>query len=73
MEEATKNAAVFTHMGIETAHPMGKGHGPLNHLHSLTTLKIPQYVSFRLQTKYSTDLDNDEGEHFVTHTHLHGC
>lgn len=42
LEEATKNAAIFTHMGIEAAHPMGKGHGPLNHLHSLTTLKIPQ-------------------------------
>ncbi|EDR11144.1 uncharacterized protein LACBIDRAFT_232790 [Laccaria bicolor S238N-H82] len=41
LEEATKNAAIFTHMGIEAAHPMGKGHGPLNHLHSLTTLKIP--------------------------------
>ncbi|KAI0628809.1 Phosphomethylpyrimidine kinase-domain-containing protein [Trametes polyzona] len=39
--EATRQATSFTHVGIETAFPVGKGHGPLNHLHALTTRIIP--------------------------------
>ncbi|EIW60970.1 uncharacterized protein TRAVEDRAFT_146719 [Trametes versicolor FP-101664 SS1] len=39
--EATRQATSFTHVGIETAFPVGKGHGPLNHLHALTPRIIP--------------------------------
>ncbi|KIK96679.1 hypothetical protein PAXRUDRAFT_825700 [Paxillus rubicundulus Ve08.2h10] len=34
LTEATAQATSFTHLGIETAVPIGKGFGPLNHLHS---------------------------------------
>ncbi|KAI0355144.1 hypothetical protein OH77DRAFT_1425197 [Trametes cingulata] len=40
--EATRQATAFTHVGIETAFPIGKGHGPLNHLHALTQRVIPR-------------------------------
>ncbi|KAI0738032.1 hypothetical protein C8Q80DRAFT_1222684 [Daedaleopsis nitida] len=39
--EATRQATVFTHIGIETAFPMGKGHGPLNHMHALIPKIVP--------------------------------
>ncbi|PBK64591.1 hypothetical protein ARMSODRAFT_469137 [Armillaria solidipes] len=40
--EATKAGASYTHMGIENAVPFGKGHGPLNHLHSIAKISIPR-------------------------------
>lgn len=40
VEEATAQATVFTHLGIETASPIGKGYGPLNHLHSMSELVV---------------------------------
>ncbi|KAK0227908.1 Phosphomethylpyrimidine kinase-domain-containing protein [Armillaria fumosa] len=40
--EATKVGASYTHMGIENAVPFGKGHGPLNHLHSIAKISIPR-------------------------------
>ncbi|KAL7282905.1 hypothetical protein ACG7TL_002321 [Trametes sanguinea] len=39
--EATRQATAYTHVGIETAFPVGHGHGPLNHLHALTQRVIP--------------------------------
>ena len=33
--EAVKFATMYTHYGIATAFPVGHGHGPLNHMHSL--------------------------------------
>jgi hydroxymethylpyrimidine/phosphomethylpyrimidine kinase len=36
LTEATVQATSFTHLGIETAAPMGKGFGPLNHLHAVS-------------------------------------
>ncbi|EKM56098.1 uncharacterized protein PHACADRAFT_209595 [Phanerochaete carnosa HHB-10118-sp] len=45
VETATRNATVFTHLGIETAQPIGEGYGPLNHIHSLTVRSIPQSTS----------------------------
>ncbi|CDO71907.1 hypothetical protein BN946_scf184940.g54 [Trametes cinnabarina] len=39
--EAIREATSFTHVGIETAFPVGHGHGPLNHLHALTQRMIP--------------------------------
>ncbi|KAI8989697.1 Phosphomethylpyrimidine kinase-domain-containing protein [Trametes punicea] len=39
--EATRQATAFTHVGIETAFPIGHGHGPLNHIHALTQRIIP--------------------------------
>ncbi|KAI0085952.1 Phosphomethylpyrimidine kinase-domain-containing protein [Irpex rosettiformis] len=40
--EATARATEYTHQGIETAVPIGKGFGPLNHMHSLTVRCIPK-------------------------------
>ncbi|KAH9914528.1 Phosphomethylpyrimidine kinase-domain-containing protein [Epithele typhae] len=39
--EATRRATVFTHLGIETAFPVGLGNGPINHLHSLSKRLVP--------------------------------
>ena len=33
--EAVEFAATYTHHGIATAFPIGSGHGPLNHMHTL--------------------------------------
>ncbi|KIJ63358.1 hypothetical protein HYDPIDRAFT_113346 [Hydnomerulius pinastri MD-312] len=38
--EATAQATTFTHLGIETAAPIGQGFGPLNHLHSVSRLVL---------------------------------
>ncbi|KAI0792631.1 Phosphomethylpyrimidine kinase-domain-containing protein [Abortiporus biennis] len=40
--EATKLATEYTHLGIETAIPIGKGYGPLNHMHAVTLRSIPR-------------------------------
>ncbi|KIP07501.1 hypothetical protein PHLGIDRAFT_511930 [Phlebiopsis gigantea 11061_1 CR5-6] len=42
VETATRNATVYTHLGIETAFPLGQGYGPLNHMHALTVRSVPQ-------------------------------
>lgn len=42
--EATRQATQYTHLGIETALPIGSGHGPLNHVHSVTSHLVPPYV-----------------------------
>ncbi|TCD61246.1 hypothetical protein EIP91_008714 [Steccherinum ochraceum] len=39
--EATRQATQYTHLGIETAIPLGKGNGPLNHVHSIMPRLIP--------------------------------
>ncbi|KAA1477671.1 hypothetical protein DENSPDRAFT_933847 [Dentipellis sp. KUC8613] len=39
--EAVGKAAEYTHLGIATAFPMGKGHGPLNHMHPTLLRSIP--------------------------------
>ncbi|OSX56270.1 hypothetical protein POSPLADRAFT_1068178 [Postia placenta MAD-698-R-SB12] len=40
--EATRAATAYTHLGIETAEPIGSGHGPLNHLHPILIRSVPQ-------------------------------
>lgn len=40
VQEAVTQATVFTHIGIETAPFIGKGFGPLNHLHSVSRLVV---------------------------------
>ncbi|KXN91918.1 hypothetical protein AN958_11303 [Leucoagaricus sp. SymC.cos] len=40
--DAVDSATWYTHLGIQTAEPIGKGHGPLNHLHSTTEILIPK-------------------------------
>jgi len=40
--EATRLATVYTHLGIETAIPIGQGHGPLNHMHAIVIRSVPQ-------------------------------
>ncbi len=42
--DAVESATIYTHLGIEMSEPIGHGHGPLNHLHSLSSLPIPKYV-----------------------------
>ncbi|KAJ3487101.1 hypothetical protein NLI96_g3767 [Meripilus lineatus] len=39
--DATHQATTYTHLGIELAQPIGGGHGPLNHVHSVMTRAIP--------------------------------
>ncbi|KIY68605.1 hypothetical protein CYLTODRAFT_395117 [Cylindrobasidium torrendii FP15055 ss-10] len=41
MKQAVREAAVYTHLGIETATPLGKGHGPLNHMHTISQRILP--------------------------------
>ncbi|KAJ6500752.1 Phosphomethylpyrimidine kinase-domain-containing protein [Mycena sanguinolenta] len=41
VSEAATMAASFTHLGIHTATKLGAGHGPLNHLHSVTQRVVP--------------------------------
>lgn len=42
VETATRNATMYIHLGIETASPIGKGYGPLNHMHALTVRSVPR-------------------------------
>jgi hydroxymethylpyrimidine/phosphomethylpyrimidine kinase len=42
VKDAIADASLYTHLGILTAQPIGKGHGPLNHLHSINLVNIPQ-------------------------------
>ncbi|KAI0695108.1 Phosphomethylpyrimidine kinase-domain-containing protein [Cerioporus squamosus] len=43
--EATRQATIYTHVGIETAFPVGRGHGPLNHMHNLLPRLVPPCVA----------------------------
>ena len=40
--DATIQASRYTHQAIATAPQLGKGHGPLNHGHSLVARIVPQ-------------------------------
>ena len=42
VKEAVKKAIAYTHLGIEVAQPLGKGHGPVDHFHSISPLLIPR-------------------------------
>ncbi|KJA19069.1 hypothetical protein HYPSUDRAFT_56780 [Hypholoma sublateritium FD-334 SS-4] len=42
LEQAVDNATMYTYHGIQSATPMGRGYGPLNHFHRFTTILIPQ-------------------------------
>jgi hydroxymethylpyrimidine/phosphomethylpyrimidine kinase len=44
VSEAVISATAYTHLGIETASKIGAGHGPLNHLHSVSKMGIPPFV-----------------------------
>ncbi|KZT11149.1 uncharacterized protein LAESUDRAFT_720340 [Laetiporus sulphureus 93-53] len=39
--EATQAATVYTHLGIESAFPLGSGYGPLNHMHAILVRSVP--------------------------------
>lgn len=43
--DAVIDATAYTHLGIATASKIGAGHGPLNHLHSVSQMGIPPCVS----------------------------
>ncbi|KAI6009574.1 Phosphomethylpyrimidine kinase-domain-containing protein [Pisolithus orientalis] len=54
LAEATAQATSYTHLGIETASPIGQGFGPLNHLHSVTkSLIAPRTVGNPFPLTYS--------------------
>lgn len=42
VRDAVGKAVVYTHLGIECAIPIGHGHGPLNHLHSISRTTVPR-------------------------------
>jgi hydroxymethylpyrimidine/phosphomethylpyrimidine kinase len=42
--EAVRLATMYTYHGIATAFPMGSGHGPLNHMHSLLPRMLQRLV-----------------------------
>ncbi|KAF8223428.1 hypothetical protein L208DRAFT_1454809 [Tricholoma matsutake] len=42
LKEAVKKAVIYTYRGIETAPPIGKGHGPLDHFHGTIPRTIPR-------------------------------
>lgn len=44
--DAVDSATWYTHMGIGTAEKIGRGHGPLNHLHSTTKILIPKRTKY---------------------------
>ena len=44
VKDAVADASLYTHLGILTARPIGKGFGPLNHLHSIDPIAIPRSV-----------------------------
>ncbi|KAJ3556463.1 hypothetical protein NM688_g2012 [Phlebia brevispora] len=39
--ESVRLGTAYTHLGIELAQPVGKGHGPLNHMHSIMQRSVP--------------------------------
>ncbi|PAV23419.1 thiamin biosynthesis [Pyrrhoderma noxium] len=39
--ESVKHASEYTYAGIQAAYPLGKGHGPLNHMHALAERILP--------------------------------
>ncbi|KAJ7700804.1 Phosphomethylpyrimidine kinase-domain-containing protein [Mycena rosella] len=41
VSDAVISATAYTHLGIATAVKIGAGHGPLNHLHSVSQMGIP--------------------------------
>jgi hypothetical protein len=43
--EAVRLGVNYTHQGISLAFPVGKGHGPLNHMHTLVPRVLPLYVT----------------------------
>ncbi|KAI6017437.1 Phosphomethylpyrimidine kinase-domain-containing protein [Pisolithus marmoratus] len=54
LAEATARATSYTHLGIETASPIGQGFGPLNHLHSVTeSLIVPRTTRNPFPLTYS--------------------
>ncbi|KAF9787290.1 phosphomethylpyrimidine kinase [Thelephora terrestris] len=40
--EAVRDGTIYTHLGILHAFPVGAGHGPLNHTHSLVSRFVPR-------------------------------
>ncbi|KAG9015916.1 hypothetical protein FRB90_004194 [Tulasnella sp. 427] len=41
VQKAVETASNYTHQAIATAVPMGRGHGPLNHIHASLTRVLP--------------------------------
>ena len=43
--EAVRDGTIYTHLGILHAFPVGAGHGPLNHTHSVVSRFVPRYIN----------------------------
>ncbi|KAI0810853.1 Phosphomethylpyrimidine kinase-domain-containing protein [Irpex lacteus] len=69
IHDATALATEYTHQAIETAVPIGKGFGPLNHMHSLTIRSIPKptasnpYPFIRLLIRSTSNIWKEYVEH----------
>ena len=46
--EAVRDGTIYTHLGILHAFPVGAGHGPLNHTHSVVSRFVPRWVNLPL-------------------------
>ena len=44
VHEAVRSGTTYTYLAILHAFPVGTGHGPLNHAHSLVSRFVPQYL-----------------------------
>ena len=56
--EATRAAIKYTHYGIVTAFPLGKGNGPLNHMHNILERKLPLCVLVNFILRYRSFLSD---------------
>ncbi|KAJ3514035.1 hypothetical protein NLJ89_g2606 [Agrocybe chaxingu] len=69
LEKAIGVATMYTHLGIQTATPIGKGYGPLNHLHSISSSLVPlwkDYVQHEFVIQLGKGiLDRNRFVHFI--------
>lgn len=66
---AVERATWYTHHGIASAFPVGKGNGPLNHMHLLTRLPTPRPTTHSPYptTKYLIDSNPKLWNEYVEH------
>ncbi|KAK2460683.1 hypothetical protein APHAL10511_007153 [Amanita phalloides] len=67
--EATKNATIYVYLGITTAPDLGRGYGPLNHLHSIqrTSLCKPTQMNPFPLTSYLIEKTAVSWKAYVQH------
>ncbi|KAF7314982.1 hypothetical protein MIND_00012300 [Mycena indigotica] len=67
--DAVVQATAYTHLGIVTAHKIGHGHGPLNHLHALSrrNIALPSPTNPHPLTRRLISHNLDHWRDFVQH------